>query len=1158
MASLKIYPSTITMSSNTNLDPYNGGHHKGWDYLNNLKTAGGTAYCRHESYESPYPLSFNDNPLYQSYMIATSEGTNHTPAPLEFTFDFSSIPSNLDVARIVVHYKQQTFTNGGNIIDLGGATCSMINGSTETNTGTKVSATLTEQFHTFYGVTKAQLQSSNFKIKLTYPKNESSTTPGQLIIKDFFVEVVTAQTLVKRPTNNRIQTGKSCGGDTNYKCWDNLADLANSNGTAYCRNPDSTNSPLIAGVNGTYNQPAPIDLTNFGFNFGSDIVIEKIEISYQQQTFINNGYYPEISNPRITVLNTSIATFTGQRPVTETLNVSKSYVHGVTRAQINSDAFGLRIAYPKNTATTPGRILLKNLYVKVYYNDAGTKLTLNGSFNPSSRTVGNGTSATFTVKKTSSEAYNSTTIIDLPLGIEVTGTLPSGVTKSNKTRNGYNYQQLTWIHNLPQGQNVANTITVNFNTTYPTKDLNVTDATTCTIKDQGTNISYKCYFTVYDIQVNLSSTLASDTKPLRAEYNNNSSVTVKSNDPQHRMKVLHIRLGDGDEALTNLEDIRAISGVDSAGFLTGAYWIKLTDNGSLNKTIPLQIWYDTGGEYPVHMWVSFESGTHVGNEIEDSFIVLNKEMGTLGFSRVEVNSNWTNQMGDGIYYTLGTLVKATTDNNNYVITDLGDNYRVGIYNSSPTYLNNRENFLERVVWCNNIATSTAKEVLVKFKYNKDYPLYIVYSHGYKGDPVTAYVTFNFTEHLLVETSLWGKVNNIGHSLWPIRALLIDHDTTYATATFIPSIDELIPACVYDWDTGGLLDSDISILGLEIMFDYISNDTVMVECELYVDAHTGGKREILVESGEGTAVVGSVYDLFGLRVGDLIDRNKKQIKPFDIRLKVYNVYSNRAKIQINNMYLAVEYVTRTKCGYGFSIDGERGEDYGILLKNVKHRRGTNNEDSLYHIEGTDTTVVNRINIDTKEIELEIEVQNCNIKNGRYQVDKVVELFTNDRYIHSNKPILKSIVFDHLDDREYHFVRIKEFDDKYLGGNYYATITLLVPEGTTYDVSDTLSGPNGYSPSSIAVTPTISYISKTAGRMVINENSMNQMLMINSSLIKNNSKITIDNSNRKVYLEDTIDITSYVDFNSTWFKLRGEYNFTTNTGKILEIAYKIRRG
>ena len=270
--------------------------------------------------------------------------------------------------------------------------------------------------------------------------------------------------------------------------------------------------------------------------------------------------------------------------------------------------------------------------MKVYYNDAGTKLTLNGNFNPSSRTVGNGTSATFTVKKTSSEAYNSTTLIDLPLGIEVTGTLPSGVTKSNKTRNGYNYQQLIWIHNLPQGQNVANTITVNFNTTYPTKDLNVTDATTCTIKDQGTNISYKCYFTVYDIQVNLSSSIGSDKKPLRAEYNNNASVTVKSNDPQHRMKVLHIRLGDGDEALTNLEDIRAISGVDSAGFLTGAYWIKLVDNGSLNKNIPLQIWYDTGGEYPLHIWVSYENGTHIGNEIEGSFIVLNKEMGTLGFS----------------------------------------------------------------------------------------------------------------------------------------------------------------------------------------------------------------------------------------------------------------------------------------------------------------------------------------------------------------------------------------------------------------------------------------------------------------------------------------------------------------------------------------------
>ena len=441
---------------------------------------------------------------------------------------------------------------------------------------------------------------------------------------------------------------------------------------------------------------------------------------------------------------------------------------------------------------------------------------------------------------------------------------------------------------------------------------------------------------------------------------------------------------------------------------------------------------------------------------------------------------------------------------------------------------------------------------------KTYPLYIVYSHGYKGDPVTAYVTFNFSEHLLVETSLWGKVNNIGHSLWPIRALLIDHDTTYATATFTTSINELIPVCVYDWDTGGLLNTDISILGLELMFDYISNDTVMVEAEIYVNSQINGKREIIVESGEGTAVIGSVYDLFGLHVGDLIDRTKKQIKPFDIRLKVYNVYNNKAKIQINNVILGIEYVTRTKCGYGFTIDGERGEDYGILLKNVKHKRGTNNEDSLYHIEGTDTTVVNRVNIDTKEIELDIEIQNCNIKNSRYQVDKVVELFTNDRYIHSNKPILKTLVFDHLDDREYRFVRIKEFDDKYLGGSYYATIELLIPDGTTFDISDTVSGPNGYSPSSIAVTPTIYYLSKTAGNMVITERSMNQMLMINTPLIKNNSKITIDNRNRKVFLEDTIDITNYVDFNSTWFKLRGDYNFNTTTGKILEVAYKIRRG
>ena len=44
--------------------------------------------------------------------------------------------------------------------------------------------------------------------------------------------------------------------------------------------------------------------------------------------------------------------------------------------------------------------------------------------------------------------------------------------------------------------------------------------------------------------------------------------------------------------------------------------------------------------------------------------------------------------------------------------------------------------------------------------------------------------------------------------------------------------------------------------------------------------------------------------------------------------------------------------------------------------------------------------------------------------------------------------------------------------------------------------------------------------------------------------NNSIIEIDCNNRKVHMiteEDTIDISKYVDHNSDWFRLQGEYQF-----------------
>lgn len=1145
MTVIKLYPTSVALASDANTG--SGGHHKSWDYLDNLKTENGTAYC-----------GYNSN-------IDSKNGTYHTPAPLEFTFNLSNLTYDGEVAKLVVHYKQQANNTS---LDIDGATCSLpIATSLNTRYGSKVTNTETSQEHMFVHFVEQQVLTNSFKIRLEFPQNLSTNT-GRLTIKDFYLEVVSAQVLIKYPQNIRITSGYTCGAEDNqYKCWDNLDNLK-TGGTAYCRHPNYS-SPLIAGKNGTYKQPAPLDITDFGFNFGDDIVIEKGIFHFEQQKFINNGYYPEIGGAKITPLNLDKASSTGP-DVTETLGIANGISKGLTTEKVNSNKFGFRFAYPANSSTTPGRIILQNVFYKIFYNDMGIRLTLDGRFTKSTLVRGETTNAVFTVKKVSSAEYNSITYIDLPVGVAVNGSLPSGVTKTNQTVNGQTIQRLKWVHYLSGSANVSNTITVSVVANTP--NVNITDGNKCTITDQNTEISYNCFLNVKDVTVTLETDLYKDKKPLRTDHDNNFNLVYKSNDPLKLGKIVKLKFEGLTEPL-NIEDyiydeledegVEGVISIQYDDFGDGAYSIYIDeyffDEQDVTITIPLYLNTNIGGEYSVQIWTVYDDNeTLVGSSITKNFIVLSKEMGKLAFSRVRVISEWKEQMGDGLNYTLGTNVKLTLDTNEHLVTDMGDNYRVGIYNSGIEYINDENSFLEHVVWCKNIATSTEKEVTVQFDYNAENHLYLVYSHGYTGDPVSNHATLNFSEPLLVETTEFNNIKNMGHSLWKISYMLLESETVYATSTFFAGIPYLNPVVLYDFDDGGLLDTNISILGLELMFNYIVTDTVMMSCEIILENNVKGVREILLRSGEGVAHIGNAYDLFGLKVADFIDRENERIKPFELRFTVKNPYDTRSTVQINNCILALEYVTRTKCGYGFSIDGERGEDYGILLQKVSHNRGTKNVTSLYQVEGTDNTIVNRMNIDSKEITLSIKIHNCRMGDGKYQVDKVVELFTNNRELHSNKPVLKKLVLDHLDDRYYEFARVESFDDDYKGGSYYADITLLVPDGTTYDVQETLSGPNGYNPSTISCSPTITYISRNAGECIIHEKRLDQNMIIESNSISNGSVLTIYNDEHKVFVNDSIDITGDVDFASNWFKVRGEYEFESDTGDIVEVAYRIRRG
>ena len=68
---------------------------------------------------------------------------------------------------------------------------------------------------------------------------------------------------------------------------------------------------------------------------------------------------------------------------------------------------------------------------------------------------------------------------------------------------------------------------------------------------------------------------------------------------------------------------------------------------------------------------------------------------------------------------------------------------------------------------------------------------------------------------------------------------------------------------------------------------------------------------------------------------------------------------------------------------------------------------------------------------------------------------------------------------------------------------------------------------------------------------------QSFTIHDTRITQGVTINIDCENRRVYL-DKEDITEGVNYNSMWFRLRGEYDFNSETGNVVKVEYHVRRG
>ena len=948
-----------------------------------------------------------------------------------------------------------------------------------------------------------------------------------------------------------------------YKRWDNLDNLSSANGTAYCRNPSSS-SPLVAGRNGTYRQPCPIDFRDFGFNIDTDLSIEKVVVHYQHQTFENNGYYAGFGGATVTLLGTNISSKTGNS-VPSTLSSDSVTFYGVTVNELNSSNFGVRFAYPSNSATTPGRIELKDFYVEVFTNIDGINISLNSEWSENPVTVGGDGVVRFTVRKTSDAAYTPQIRIEFPLGIEQGGVNDGSgnydyITEDWEQYGDYERSIIVWEPHLPATSNSTSTAMVEFlfDATAVSETINVSgvDVRACTMTDTITHTTYMNKVTVEYPRIELKTNFFKNKVSFPAGRNNGGIYfEVNSNDPTGVMKEVYIDFGTGN-TITNIDAIRNTSGVRSVTTYNNNTRIRVrVPHNAQGLRIPIIFNPSRDGEYTLNAYITDEGSSMIirGTQINYTYLVRPSTLTSLGFTRLLVSDEWVGNLESGYNYTVGSMCQVELLNDGYSVFDYGNNFRLGVFNTSGD-VTDEDEFLAGVIWSDNAAGTTLSEQKVTFKYDANYPLYLVWSDTYLNDALASHSVFHFSEPLMVESQYYESTASVGHTFYPVKALL--DNTEYSHARMYPSIPETMPIAVNGWSDGGLFTQNISPLGMTILMDYATSVPVMIRCELYIDDNHVGYRDITVQEGQGRVQFGSAYDLFGLKPSDFVNSNFN----FEARISVLNIYELRGLVEINNLRCIMNYIYRETCGFGVIVDGENSRDYGFKLIEITPTWSTNNEKQEYKVTGTDNTVINRLNIDPKDIKLRVMVASCKYNENVYLIDKLVELFTNERELRSNKPIPKDLIFEHMPDRRFPFVRVKEFDGEYKGANYYADITLEIPSGTSYDVTRTVTGPNGRASANIVISPDIYYLSNTDGELLIYESSFEQEFLVQNSRIRDGSTIHIDTENRRVYLEDTngdIDITASVDYNSNWFKLKGEYSFTSSTGIVTSVEYYVRR-
>ena len=949
------------------------------------------------------------------------------------------------------------------------------------------------------------------------------------------------------------------GTTSEYTGWQNIQNL-------YVDNANAARTKLISGAKGKNPRIQKVNATKFNFNLpeGAEVTKIRVEYKYKKDCKVANKY-PEIAGPNVTLLNSGIEEWlvsqTGTVPpkqyrdknhsftwdgiyVQETVVSSAMSVdsngNAITiplktntlsipyklpsREQINSDNFGVKFAFPKNTSANEGYIDFRTLKIIVTY-----KLpTYAISIMPTASTVVKDLPTQMSIRCDNKSLCSYTPTLRLAVPSDMIATnISTDLQAFRKIADGL-YEWTPYMN-----ETVASA-TLNVELVPHTSGTN-----TITVTEQLTNASSSITLTVETTGTGIEDQIIDPNQIIYAIQNSSFSIPVKipvgligttSNIYLHTDTA--ITIGNTSVAANSYYTI-PVSSLNSDGEIT------LSGVISSTGTAELGVSFNTSAP---------DTPTFIVKIVPSGFTVPRLTI-------LKLEDEEADRLGHGYNYTINSQLQimcAPTSISSF--EDYFRTFRMGVVNNTNS-TDKSEIFNACKEWSNGLtAFNEFEPESVTFTYNENYPVYIIFTGNYNCEDCDLF-SLRFTEPKIMETTRSDTSPFVIFPV-PIKDIVYEEGANMELPHNITS-NSLI---LYDFelpDGFNEFRNKLAVRGVALRMNVATEFSVICSAKLKSPTGMYGERSALITNTTDIVQIGDSTDRWGFLASELIN-----VDNFELELSfadTLNESTENMDVNIKNAEVIIYYGFYEDYVVDWFVEGENMAGYNAFLQDVTVPEGIKTNTKFLTVDGTDTNNAFRQNIKEKEITVEFSIDECNIDEATATLQDLTEILITERD-ELYRPIPKRIEFSHYPGIFWEYIMEDTIDANADGGSYTCKVKLTIPDGTAYTVDEIQTGRSGRVGGLAKINPVLTII-PTATHIEIAEEYSEQKFLMSYNDWTTNDLVEIDCKNRKITLQKsdgtTKDITAYTDYNTSWFLLYGQFLLNETGCLIQSVSWRERR-